>query len=112
MAKNLKSLLASNYMTPADLSRSLDVPYTTIRDWLTGETYPRDDKLELIADHFNIDADQLRIGNIQKREGPNVVLVRISTTDKQEVDLIKAFRVLTDDQKIAVVNMVEAMGGR
>ncbi len=111
LAKNIKSLMLMNYMTPADLSRAIDVPYTTIRDWLTGVTYPRDDKLELIADYFNIDADALRIGTIQKREGPDTAQVRISTTDKTEVELLKLFRRLTPGQQKAVLNMLEQMGG-
>jgi Helix-turn-helix. len=36
------------------LSEDLDVSYTTLTDWIKGKTYPRIDKIELMARYFGI----------------------------------------------------------
>lgn len=62
MAQTLERLMKANHMTVADLSRTLGVSYTTINDWVHGVTFPRDDKIEMIAKRFNLEEDALRLG--------------------------------------------------
>ena len=69
LSQNLLRLMSSRGMTVADLSRALGISYTTISDWLKGKTYPRDEKLQMIADYFNVDCDCLRTGRIRKIRG-------------------------------------------
>ncbi len=40
--------------TVSDLSRDLKISYSTINDWVNGVNYPRADKIQLLADYFNI----------------------------------------------------------
>lgn len=42
-----------------ELSELFSVPYTTICDWINAKTYPRIDKIELMAKHWNIDKSDL-----------------------------------------------------
>lgn len=65
MAQTIRRLMDSKKMTTADLSRALGVSYTTVNDWVHGETYPRDAKLKILADLFMVDPDYLRIGKIR-----------------------------------------------
>jgi len=37
----------------------LGIKYTTFTDWLKGNTYPRIDKIELLANYFNISKSSL-----------------------------------------------------
>lgn len=66
-AQTLLKLMDSKKMSVADLSRALGLPYTTVTDWVHGVGMPRDDKLDLVADYFNVDADALRTGKIRKQ---------------------------------------------
>ncbi|MFI8574024.1 helix-turn-helix domain-containing protein, partial [Stenotrophomonas bentonitica] len=36
------------------LSNDLKVKYTTLSDWINAKNYPRIDKIELLADYFNV----------------------------------------------------------
>lgn len=65
MAQNICRLMESKRMNAADLSRALGIPYTTINDWIHGVTYPRNDKIDMIAVYFNVDANALRAGKIR-----------------------------------------------
>lgn len=70
MAQNIRRLMQEKHMSVADLSRAINVPYTTINDWLHGVTYPRNDKIDRLAVFFNVDASDLRAGKIRyKKEG-------------------------------------------
>lgn len=53
-AKNLQYYMKLNNKDRNDLSRDLDLPYTTITSWCKGEFYPRIDKIQLLANYFNI----------------------------------------------------------
>ncbi len=53
-AKNLKYYMELNNKDRNDLSKDLNLPYTTITSWCKGEFYPRIDKIQLLANYFNI----------------------------------------------------------
>lgn len=53
-AKNLQYYMEINNKDRNDLSRDLNLPYTTITSWCKGEFYPRIDKIQLLANYFNI----------------------------------------------------------
>lgn len=53
-AKNLKYYMKLNNKDRNDLSKDLNIPYTTITSWCKGEFYPRIDKIQLLANYFNI----------------------------------------------------------
>lgn len=54
LANNLNSLLHSKGKTQADVIRELGVPEATVRSWFNGEKYPRIDKVQMLADYFNV----------------------------------------------------------
>nr|WP_216696347.1 helix-turn-helix transcriptional regulator [Enterococcus innesii] len=59
MAKNLSYYMQKNNVTRNKLSDDLGISYTTIRDWVKAKTYPRIDKIELLANYFGIDKSDL-----------------------------------------------------
>ncbi|MCO4327084.1 XRE family transcriptional regulator [Staphylococcus agnetis] len=54
MAKNISRLMKENNVGRKKLSDDLNVKYTTLSDWINAKTYPRIDKIELLADYFNV----------------------------------------------------------
>lgn len=54
MAKNISRLMKENNINRKKLSNDLKVKYTTLSDWINAKNYPRIDKIELLADYFNV----------------------------------------------------------
>lgn len=54
MAANLQYYMEKNNLSRQDLCQAIGVKYTTLTDWLKANTYPRIDKIELMANYFGI----------------------------------------------------------
>ena len=59
MSNNLKRYLRINKVSRTQLSESLGISYSTISDWVNGKSYPRIDKIELMANYFGINKSDL-----------------------------------------------------
>ena len=59
MAENIKFYMQIHEENRKELSKLFDVPYTTLCDWINGKTYPRIDKIELMARHWEIEKADL-----------------------------------------------------
>ncbi len=84
-AKNLKYYMDTYSKDRNDICQILDVPYSTLSDWLNAKKYPRIDKIELLANYFNIQKSDLI-------ENKNDVI-------NNEPELLKQFRLLYDKMK-------------
>lgn len=56
---NLKAIMKERKVSRKQLAEGLNVPYTTLTDWCTGRIFPRVEKINLIADYFNIKKSDL-----------------------------------------------------
>ena len=54
MAKNIQFYMDKYEKTRQDMCNALGVKYTTFTDWVKGNSYPRIDKIELMANYFGI----------------------------------------------------------
>lgn len=63
-AENLNFYLNKKRLRTSDLAKELNIPYMTIANWVNAKTYPRPDKIQLIADFFGIPRSHLT----EKRE--------------------------------------------
>ncbi len=59
MAKNIRHYMDINNVTRQDMCVALGVKYTTLTDWIKGNSYPRIDKIELMANYFGINKSDL-----------------------------------------------------
>ena len=59
MADNIKRLLSAKGLNPRQLAIALDFKYTTVNDWGNAKTYPRIDKIEMLANFFNVSKSDL-----------------------------------------------------
>ena len=54
MARNIQYYMDLNNKDRKDVCKDLGIRYTTFTDWVKGNTYPRIDKIELLANYFGI----------------------------------------------------------
>lgn len=59
MSKNIQYYMDKNNKSRNDMCEALGVKYTTFTDWVKGNTYPRIDKIELMANYFGISKSDL-----------------------------------------------------
>ena len=59
MANNIKRLLEQRGSNGRQLALTLGFKYTTVNDWLNAKSYPRIDKIETMANFFNVEKSNL-----------------------------------------------------
>lgn len=59
MSDNIKRHLSQRGLNVKDFSIEMDFKYTTVLDWVNAKTYPRIDKIELMARYFGVDKSDL-----------------------------------------------------
>lgn len=59
MANNIKRLLEQRGLNGRQLALTLGFKYTTVNDWLNAKSYPRIDKIEKMANFFNVEKSDL-----------------------------------------------------
>lgn len=103
MAKNITYYMALHGKTRADMSRELNIKYTTLTDWIKGNTYPRIDKIEIMARYFGIEKSDL-----VEAKDPSHNLdkhIQISANDQELLDKYHAL----DDSGREMVDMTIEM---
>ena len=58
-SKNLKYYMQLNNKDRNSICKDLNIPYTTFAEWYNGKIYPRIDKIEMLANYFNIKKSDL-----------------------------------------------------
>ncbi len=59
MAENIKRYMKLHGLNIRQLSDKIETPYTTVADWVKGKTYPRIDKIEQMANLWQIEKSDL-----------------------------------------------------
>lgn len=95
-AKNLKYYMNYYEKDRNKICDDLKIPYTTFTDWYNGTTYPRIDKIELLANYFNIKKSDL-IEDKYKNQNP----------DELDILFDKHKDILTDDDKETIKFIIE-----
>ena len=112
MAQNIRRLMDERRMNVADLSRAIGVPYTTINDWLHGVTYPRNDKIDRLADFFGVDANDLRSGNVRYRQPGKLYTSRHLDGIPQIGHIIRVMDAYEDADNTTKIAVEELLGLR
>lgn len=67
LAKNLRRYMEIYDIDRTKMANDLDIKYTTLTDWCNGHSYPHIDKIELMANYFNVTkADLIEDVNFSK----------------------------------------------
>lgn len=62
MYKIFEDLCAKNNVTPYKVGKATGIATSTLSDWKTGKSTPKQNKLQLIADYFKVSVDYLMTG--------------------------------------------------
>lgn len=54
VAKNIRKLLERTKRTQTDMAKDLNIPEMTVSNWMRAATYPRIDKVQLMAEYFGV----------------------------------------------------------
>lgn len=90
-AKNLSYYLKYYEKDAADICRDLDIPASTFSDWLNAKKYPRIDKIEMLANYFNIQKSDLIEDKYKKTSNDEVEILYSKYKDvlsKDDIDTI------------------------
>ena len=72
MYERFALLLAENNVTPYRVSKDTGIATATLSDWKNGRSTPKNDKLQKIADYFNVSLDWLT-GNSDYRNVQDLI---------------------------------------
>lgn len=74
MAANIKRYMKEKGINAKELSRALDVPYTTVLSWTKAEYYPRIDKIEKMSEYFGCLKSDLIEDKGEKKEARQIMI--------------------------------------
>lgn len=98
MAENIQRLMAAHAIDRNKLASDLNLKYTTLSDWINGKTYPRIDKIEMMARYFGVQkADLVEKYDPSKNEAADVIAAHIdddtsATEQEQIINFIEALK--------------------
>jgi repressor LexA len=98
-AKNLNRYLSLSGKSQKEVAAAVGVSSGTFCDWTKGRLYPRMNKLQLLADYFEISKSDLV-------EEVNVAKEAVTNKEQQVLDL---FHKIPDGNKDAAIKMLQAL---
>ena len=121
MAKNIKRLMKEKGKDRNDVCKDLGFKYTTFTDWVNGNTYPRIDKIEMMANYFGVSKAELvedvssnaSLKSLQIRRLTHYAhLMHVYFEDQRFADYANKLRYLDNDQKEVIYSMIDNMEHR
>lgn len=105
-----QELLDKNGLKSADVSRATGISNMTLSDWKKGKSKPKQDKLKLIADYFNVSVEYLMTGENNSPYSDD--MAEMVSKIRNDVELSKAltkYFALSDDKKKHVVELMNLL---
>lgn len=76
LSKNLKKQLNNKDLTPTEFARIMKYPETTVFNWIHGKSYPRIDKIQEMADFFDIYKSDLTEDKNDLKNIPGIKIIK------------------------------------
>jgi transcriptional regulator with XRE-family HTH domain len=67
LKEQLDGLLSQRHISASELSKEVDIPKSTISDWLSGTSPKNIDQVKKVADYFEVSIDYLCFGQTQNQ---------------------------------------------
>lgn len=102
MAKNIKRLMEERGIDRIQICNDLNFKYTTFSDWINANTYPRIDKIELMANYFHVSKADL----VEEYNPLAKNTVVINDTDLAIIQ--RERNKMSDKDKVKLMNILKA----
>ena len=102
-SETLKAIMQKHGKTQGDLVKDLNFRQATVSDWLNGKKYPRMDKIEKLANYFDISINELLLQSVTV---PVPASSSLSLTQQEETH-IKKYRQLDADGKEDIDDLID-----
>lgn len=102
-SETLKAIMQKHGKTQGDLVKDLNFRQATVSDWLNGKKYPRMDKIEKLANYFDISINELLLQSVTV---PVPASSSLSLTQQEETH-IKKYRQLDADGKEVIDDIID-----
>lgn len=97
-SRNLQRHMRMSQAKHVDVAKAIGVAPCTITDWVKERTYPRMDKVQLLADYFGI----------QKSELLEDVYVAKETVTEEDQKVLDLFHKVPKEKRELVLSMIRA----
>ena len=87
-AKNLKRFILISGKDRKDIAESLNIPYSTLTDWMNARKYPRIGNMEKLAEYFGVSKSSL-IEDFEQKQKDNDLLADIIVKIRMDKDLLE-----------------------
>lgn len=112
-AENLRYFLERSGETQVDVAKAIGVLPSTFCDYCQGRTHPRMDKVERIANYFDIDITDL----VEERsyENPNYVRRQARTISRElslrpeAMEFFKKYQALSKEDAVLVESLIDRL---
>lgn len=92
MAKNIVRYMEEKGVNATEICKVLDIKQNTFSDWINAKTYPRIDKIELLANYFGVTKADL----VEERDENNYYLDKDAAELAEFVHKNPEYKVLFD----------------
>lgn len=99
--ENFEKLCILNNVKPNKVSQDTGISTATLSSWKKGKYTPKNEKLQIIADYFNVSLDYITTG--KKSEIP-----LLKFNDDSVYEMIEIYEKLNKEQKSAVLNLLRS----
>lgn len=94
-ARNLKYYMDRSGKTQIEIAEDLNISTSTFNNWAMGNTYPRIDKIEMLANYFGIQkSDLIEEKLTEEKEKDNDILADIIVRARMDQDFREALESL------------------
>lgn len=112
LAKNLNYYIERSGKEQKEIAEILKIPTSTFNNWAMGNTYPRIDKIELLANYFGIQkSDLIEEKLTEEKEKDNEILADIivrARMDKEFYAALESLYSLDSSEIKGVIGMLKA----
>lgn len=108
-SQRLKRLMEYYNITQTDICKKTNIPKSSMSMYISGEREPRQDKLTLIAEAYDVNEAWLMGYEVEMKKGNSYSdeqAVRLATYFKKFQDILKKYDNLTDENKKSVNDMI------